>query len=118
MPNSYSDIKGVKLVNIIMEIIELNMNESDIVRAIKNTKYNPIHYLAVRQFRELLDNIDVQYSGILIWDDETNDYTHYKYCNDDIDLVTNFLESWNDFTQEKLEEFNEPLISFCVEKLK
>lgn len=106
------------MVDIMNNIIKLDMIESDIFRAIKSSKYSPIHYLISRFFKESLDNIDIQHSGILIWDDELNDYTHYKYCNNDIKNIINFLDSWSDFLQDNLEEFNEPLISFCVERLK
>lgn len=104
--------------NIVMNILKLEMSEHDIVKAIKNVKYTPLHYLASRIFKEILDNIDIQLSGILIWDDELNDYTHYKYCTEDIDKINNFLEYWNDFIDEKINQFNESPLSFCVEKLK
>ena len=36
----------------------------------------------------------------------------------DINKINNFLEYWNDFIDEKINQFNESPISFCVEKLK
>lgn len=99
-------------------IVELTMIESDIIRAIKNTKFSPLHYLVARVFKEVPHNVDCTRGGVLIWDDENNDYTHYKYCVEDIDKVAKFIESWEDFIEESSEEFNEPLISLCVEKLK
>lgn len=98
-------------------IIELVMMESDIVRAIKNPKFSPLHYLASRIFKEIPDNIDATKSGILVWDDELNDYTNYKYCVEDINKIAKFVEGWEDFIEENAEEFNESLISFFVEKL-
>lgn len=96
--------------------IKLDMSESDIIRAIKNTKYSPIDFTASRVFKENIDNIDVRQDSIIIWNDEINDYTSYKYCLDDIDLVIQFIEEWSYFKDDYIQEFDFEPITFCVEE--
>jgi hypothetical protein len=95
--------------------IELIMSESDIVRAMKNTKYSPIQILASRHFKEDIDNVEAKYENIIIWDTEIEDYNLYKYCTEDIALVQTFFDEWMDYVDNYVEEFNAVPISFCVE---
>lgn len=99
-------------------MIRLNMSESDIIRSIKNTQYSPIQHLAAKYFKEKLEDIDVTKDSIIIWNDEINDYKSYRYCNDDIELVSVFLDEWQDFIDEYIPQFNLNPISFCVEENK
>ena len=96
--------------------IKFEMLESDIVRAMKNIKYSPIEFLASRHFKENIDSIDVRQDGITIWDDNINDYTSYKYCVEDIDMVINFIEEWSYFKDGHIDEFTLEPIVFCVEE--
>jgi hypothetical protein len=96
--------------------IKLDMIESDIVRAIKNTKYSPIDFLASRFFKEDINNIDVRQDSITLWNDNINDYISYKYCIDDIDLVIQFIEEWSYFKDGHIDEFSVDPITFCVEE--
>jgi hypothetical protein len=96
--------------------IKFEMLESDIVRAMKNIKYSPIEFLASRHFKENIDSIDVRQDGITIWDDSINDYTSYKYCVEDIDMVINFIEEWSYFKDGHIDEFTLEPIVFCVEE--
>lgn len=96
--------------------IKLEMFESDIVRAMKNSKYSPIQFLASRHFKENIDSVDVRQDSIIIWDDAINDYSSYKYCLEDIDTVINFIEDWSYFKDNHIDEFNVDPIIFCVEE--
>ncbi|NDG19387.1 MAG: FAD-dependent thymidylate synthase [Betaproteobacteria bacterium] len=95
----------------------LNANSSyrNAINELKKCEKNGI--ITNEEFKRAREILRGQF-GILIWDDELNDYTHYKYCTEDIDKINNFLEYWNDFVDEKINQFNELPLSFCVEKLK
>jgi hypothetical protein len=99
-------------------MIKLEMHESDIIRAIKNTQYSPIQYLASRFFKQDLRDIDVGSDCIVIWEYEADDYISYKYCKEDIENVKNFIDAWEDFKDNKTEDFVENALTFCVEELR
>lgn len=100
-------------------MIKLEMLESDIVRAIKNTNKSPIHYLASRYFKVDMRDIDIDKDSIVIWECDFEDYITYRYCTDDIDIVGNFIDEWQDFVDNKTwNDFQLPPITFCVEKNK
>lgn len=96
--------------------IKLAMSESDIVRAMKNTKHSPLQILASRHFREDADNIEITYDSLILWNDEINDYNSYKYCVEDINLVKDFIDEWNDYVDGYTDDFVVSPISFCVEE--
>lgn len=96
-------------------MIKLEMHESDIVRAMKNTTKSPIHYLASRQFKTDIRDIDIDKDGIVIWEYDFEDYISYKYCVEDIDKVGSFIDEWQDFIDGKVNDFILLPISFCVE---
>lgn len=97
-------------------MIKLQMSESDIIRAIKNTRYSPIGYLAARSFKENIDDIEITKDSIIIWNDSINDYISYKYCIDNIDMISIFIDEWEDFASGHTTQFNLDPILFCVEK--
>lgn len=96
--------------------IKLSMSESDIVRAMKNTKYSPIQVLASRHFREDVNNIEANGDSVILWNDDINDYISYKYCTEDIQLVKSFLDEWNDYVDQYVDDFTLQPINFCVEE--
>lgn len=96
--------------------ITLEMKESDIIRAMKNSQYSPIDLLAARYFKEEPENVESDYDSIVIWDDSINDYNSYRYCTEDIDLVKEFLDQWFDYVDGYLVDFALEPISFCVEQ--
>jgi hypothetical protein len=96
--------------------IKLEMLESDIIRAIKNTQKSPLEYLASRHFKQNIENIDVQKDSILIWEYDDSDFISYKYCVEDIDLVSTFIDEWHDFVDNYTEDFSLSPITFCVEE--
>jgi len=55
-------------------MIKLDMHESDIVRAMKNTTKSPIHHLASRQFKIDIRDIDIDKDGIVVWEYDFEDY--------------------------------------------
>jgi hypothetical protein len=98
--------------------IKLDMLESDIVRATKNTRYSPVDILASRHFKENITNIESNYDCIIVWNDEINDYDSYRYCKENIEDIKIFLDEWNDYAQGHLEYFSLSPINFCVEQNK
>jgi hypothetical protein len=95
--------------------IQLDMLESDIIRAIKNTEYSPLQLLAARHFKDLPANIDAGYDSIVIWNDEINDYHSYKYCPEYIESIKLFLDEWHDFVDDNISDFCSNAFSFCIE---
>lgn len=96
--------------------IKLSMFESDIVRAMKNTKYSPLQLLASRHFKENVDSVEITYDSIILWNDEINDYVSYRYCTEDIPVVKIFIDEWSDYADNFTEDFAIEPISFCVEE--
>jgi hypothetical protein len=96
--------------------IKLLMSESDIVRAIKNIKYSPLQILISRHFREDINNVEINHDSIILWNDEMNDYISYKYCTEDILTVKAFIDEWNDYVDQYVDDFTLQPISFCVEE--
>ena len=94
------------------------MIESDIVRAMKNTKYSPLHYLSSRFFKKDVRDIDIDNDCIVIWDEDTDDYISYRYCTDDIDTIVPFVDEWQDYRDNKIDDFLLKPIIFCVEENK
>ncbi|NDD84172.1 hypothetical protein EB118_19760 [bacterium] len=97
-------------------MIKLEMSESDIIRAIKNTQYSPLQYLASRFFKQDIRDIDVGSDCIVIWEYEADDYISYRYCEEDISLVDTFITEWQDYIDCHIEDFTLQPISFCVYK--
>jgi hypothetical protein len=96
-------------------MIKLDMHESDIVRAMKNTTKSPIHHLASRQFKIDIRDIDIDKDGIVVWEYDFEDYISYKYCVEDIEKVGLFIDEWQDYIDNKVNDFALLPISFCVE---
>jgi hypothetical protein len=99
-------------------MIKLDMHESDIVRAMKNTTKSPIHHLASRQFKIDIRDIDIDKDGIVVWEYDFEDYISYKYCVEDIEKVGLFIDEWQDYIDNKVNDFALLPISFCVEENK
>lgn len=95
---------------------QLVMSESDIIRAIKSNKYSPMEYLASRIFKENIEDVEITKDSIILWNDSINDYSSYRYCTEDIDIISNFIEEWEDFFSGHIAQFNLDPISFCVEE--
>lgn len=96
--------------------IKLSMSESDIVRAMKNTKYSPLQILASKHFKENIDNVEITHDSIILWNDDINDYISYKYCVEDILTIKTFIDEWNDYIDNYVDDFTVHPISFCVEE--
>lgn len=96
--------------------IKLSMSESDIVRAMKNTKYSPLQILASKHFKENIDNVEITHDSIILWNDDINDYISYKYCVEDISTIKTFIDEWNDYIDNYVDDFTVHPISFCVEE--
>jgi len=99
-------------------MIKLNMIESDIIRAMKNLQYSPLHYLSSRYFKKDIRDIDIGNDSIVIWDEDTDDYKSYRYCAEDINTVIPFIDEWQDYIDNKTNDFTLSPISFCVEENK
>lgn len=92
------------------------MSESDIIRAIKSNKHSPMEYLASRIFKENISDVEITKDSIILWNDSINDYISYRYCREDIDAVSNFIEEWEDFASGHTTQFNIEPVVFCVEE--
>jgi hypothetical protein len=95
-------------------MIKLDMSESDIVRAVKNPAISPLQYLSARFFKRDVRDIDVGRDGIIIWEDDIDDYISYRYCEEDIQLLDQFLLEWEEFANGEINDFALEPISFCV----
>ena len=95
-------------------MIKLEMSESDIIRAVKNPSTSPLQYLSARFFKRDVRDIDVGRDGIIIWEDDIDDYISYRYCEEDIQLLDQFLSEWEEFVDGELSDFDLEPISFCV----
>ena len=98
-----------------MDRIKLEMSENDIIKAIKSLKFSPIKYLAGRILREDLHNIDIDKDGIVIWNNDNSDYICYRFCSEDLETVSSFIDEWEDFIDQHVKTFDLDPISFCVE---
>jgi hypothetical protein len=96
--------------------IKLEMNESDIIRAMRDNRYSPLELLAAKHFKENVKNVEVTNDSIVIWDDFINDYNSYRYCTEDIDNIVDFIDEWAEYADGHLVDFALEPISFCVEQ--
>lgn len=96
--------------------IQLDMSESDIVRAMRDNRYSPLSLLAARHFKEDVKNVEVTNDCVVIWDDSINDYDAYRYCTEDISIIVSFIDEWADYVDGHLADFALEPISFCVEQ--
>ena len=81
-------------------------------------KSSPMENLAAKHFKEKPEDIEITKDSIIIWNDSINDYRSYRYCTEDIDLVSTFIDEWQDFVDGHISQFNLDPISFCVEENK
>jgi hypothetical protein len=95
-------------------MIKLDMSESDIVRAIKNSTKSPLEYLASRHFKQDVRDVDSSKDGIIIWEYDADDYISYRYCEEDISKIDKFVDEWEEFANEEINNFDLEPISFCV----
>lgn len=95
--------------------IKLDMLESDIIRSMKSNRYSPVQLCVARYFNEHPSNIEYDYDSIIIWNDDINDYDSYKYCAENIQDIKDFLDEWNDYSDNNVNDFCATVISFCIE---
>jgi len=95
-------------------MIKLEMSESDIIRAVKNPSTSPLQYLSARIFKRDVRDIDVGRDGIIIWEDDIDDYLSYRYCEEDIQSLEEFIYEWEEFISGEINDFDLEPISFCV----
>jgi hypothetical protein len=95
-------------------MIKLDMSESDIIRAIKNNTKSPLEYLVSRHFKQDIRDVDASKDGIIIWEYDADDYISYRYCEEDIQLLDQFLLEWEEFASGEINDFAFEPISFCV----
>ena len=98
--------------------IKIEMFEGDIVRAMKSNNLSPIQLCVSRALKDNESNVEIGYDSIILWNDEINDYTSYKYCTEDINHIKHFLDEWNDYADGNLVDFCLSPISFCIEEKK
>lgn len=96
--------------------IQLDMSESDIVRAMRDNRYSPLAILASRHFKEDIKNVEVTNDCIVLWDDSINDYDTYRYCTEDIGIIVAFIDEWADYADGNSVDFAVEPISFCIEQ--
>jgi len=97
-------------------MIKLDMSESDIIRAIKNSIKSPLEYLVARHFKQDVRDVDVSKDGIVIWEYDADDYISYRYCEEDILKIDKFIDEWEDFVDNHIDDFTLESIAFCVYK--
>jgi hypothetical protein len=98
--------------------IKVEMLEGDIVRSMKSNNFSPIQLCSARALKDDPRNIETGYDSVIVWNDDINDYTSYRYCTEDINLVKNFLDEWNDYADGNLVDFSLSPIVFCIEEKK
>jgi len=97
-------------------MIKLDMSESDIIRAIKNSTKSPLEYLISRHFKQDIRDVDANKDGIVIWEYDADDYISYRYCEEDISKIDKFVDEWEDFVDNYTDDFTLEPIAFCVYK--
>lgn len=98
--------------------IKIEMLEGDIIRSMKSNNYSPIQLCAARHLKDSPENVEINYDSIVVWNDDINDYTSYRYCTEDIKTIKSFLDEWNDYADGNLVDFCLVPISFCIEEKK
>lgn len=98
--------------------IKVEMLEGDIVRSMKSNKFSPLQLCIARSLKDNSSNIEVGYDSVILWNDDINDYTSYKYCIEDINIIKDFLDEWNDYDNGNLVDFCLAPIVFCIEEKK
>ena len=98
--------------------IKVEMLEGDIVRSMKSNKFSPLQLCIARSLKDNSSNIEVGYDSVILWNDDINDYTSYKYCAEDINIIKDFLDEWNDYDNGNLVDFCLAPIVFCIEEKK
>lgn len=98
--------------------IKVQMLEGDIVRSMKSNNLSPIQLCVARHLKDDANNVEIGYDSVIVWNDDINDYTSYKYCVEDIETVKNFLDEWNDYADGNLVDFSLAPIVFCIEEKK
>lgn len=101
-----------------MKKVEIEITENDVIKAIRNPIHSPIELAASRTLKKELYGIDVKQNAIYIWAYDDSDYLMYRYCKEDIENVKNFIDAWEDFKDNKTEDFVENIFTFCVEELR
>ena len=76
-----------------MKTLTIKVKESDIHRAYRDPTVCPISLAVSRNFRESLENVDVQKNGVYIWDEYDSYSSVYSYTDDS---VTGFITEWQE----------------------
>jgi len=98
--------------------IKINMVEGDVIRSMKSNTLSPLQLCISRALQDDPNNIEIGYDSVILWNDDINDYTSYRYCSEDIEIIKNFLDEWNDYADGNLVDFCLSPISFCIEEKK
>ena len=99
-------------------MICFDMTEQDIAAAKSNWEdLTPLNFTVCRYFKEAPHNVDVTPRDVVVWGRFT-DYASYRYSDEDAAKVREFLETWDDYVNDRIPEFDLAPISFRAEEKK
>jgi hypothetical protein len=96
-------------------MISIEVTENDIIRAMKNVRFNPVQLAVSRKFNINPEDVDVGESKIFVWSDDED---HKTYILDDQTEEFNFFMSEWEFYVEKDIDFVEEGFVFQMSEKK
>jgi hypothetical protein len=96
-------------------MISVEVTENDIIRAMKNVRFNPVQLAVSRKFNINPEDVDVGESKIFVWSDHED---HKTYILDDQTEEFNFFMSEWEFYVEKDIDFVEEGFVFQMSEKK
>jgi hypothetical protein len=97
-------------------MIEVNITENDIIKAIKHNSLTPSEIALCRAFNCSLEQIEIKNSHINVWLNDDSSYVSFEFSTkDDRYLFEYFEDKWEEFCESGSEEFLERPIKIYLD---
>jgi hypothetical protein len=80
-------------------MINVEITESDIIRAIRNIMYNPVQIAISNILKVHPADVDINHDRIFVWSDDED---HKTYILNDSEHLNHFLQEWDCYAESQL----------------
>lgn len=101
-------------------MIEVEVTENDIVRSIRNTKFNPLELALCKALKCEEESLDIHRDEIKVWIYDEADHFSYKFVDkENKDNFNFFMDNWLRYVEdETIESFDEQPFVFYLKENK
>jgi len=95
-------------------MINVEVTENDIIRAMKNVRFNPVQLAVARKYNVNPEDVDVGEDRIFVWSDDEDHKTYILEGNtEDFDF---FMSEWEFYVEKDIDFVEEEFVFQMSEK--